>query len=182
MAAALPSPATRDQRAHRVPTLILALATLLALGTLAACDQQRVAKLEEGVSGELEVMKQFGVPLEIHAEADGSRTFEYTRQPEGVANYFITIGPDGKMSALRQVLSRPYFEKVQPGMERAAVRRLLGQPALKQPFPLKQEEVWDWRWQDGQQRKVFRVTFDAAGRVTQAGSVDDPRELYGGGG
>ncbi len=158
-----------------------ALAALLALGALAGCDQQRVAKLEEGVASELDVMKQFGTPLDIHREADGSRTFEYTRQPEGVANYFITIGPDGKMSALRQVLVPPYFAKVQPGMEQAAVRRLLGQPALKTPFALKKEEVWDWRWQEGQQRKVFRVTFDEAGRVTQAASLDDPKDMHGGG-
>jgi len=158
-----------------------ALAALLALGALSGCDQQRVAKLEEGVASELDVMKQFGTPLDIHREADGSRTFEYTRQPEGVANYFITIGPDGKMSALRQVLAPPYFGKVQPGMEQAAVRRLLGQPALKTPFALKKEEVWDWRWQEGQQRKVFRVTFDEAGRVTQAASLDDPKDMHGGG-
>jgi outer membrane protein assembly factor BamE (lipoprotein component of BamABCDE complex) len=171
-------------RSFRRPVPIVttwALAALLGLTALTGCDQQRVARLEEGVASELDVMKQFGVPTEIHQEADGSRTFEFTRQPEGVANYFITIGPDGRMSALRQVLSAPYFAKVQPGMDQAAVRRLLGQPALKQPFVLKEEEVWDWRWLDGQDRKVFRVTFDKAGRVLNAASLADPREMHGGG-
>ena len=144
----------------------------LALG-LVACDNQKVARLEEGVATEMDVMREFGVPLEIHREADGSRTFEYTRQPAGTANYYITLGKDGKMSALRQVLSQPYLAKVQPGMDQASVRRLLGQPGKKTPYALKREEVWDWRWQDGPTPRIFSVTFDEAGRVVSSGSVED---------
>lgn len=147
-------------------------ALCLALG-LVACDNQKVARLEEGVATEMDVMREFGVPLEIHQAADGSRTFEYTRQPAGTANYYITIGADGKMSALRQVLSQPYLAKVQPGMDQASVRRLLGQPGKKTPYALKREEVWDWRWQDGPTRRIFSVTFDEAGRVVASGSVED---------
>jgi hypothetical protein len=147
-------------------------ALCLALG-LVACDNQKVARLEEGVATEMDVMREFGVPLEIHQAADGSRTFEYTRQPAGTANYYITIGADGKMSALRQVLSQPYLAKVQPGMDQASVRRLLGQPGKKTPYALKREEVWDWRWQDGPTRRIFSVTFDQAGRVLSSGSVED---------
>ena len=57
------------------------------------------------------------------------------------------------------------------------LRRLLGQPAEKQAFQLKKEEVWDWRWLDGQTRKVFRVTYDFEGKVLNAASLDDPRDL-----
>ena len=94
----------------------------------AGCDQQRIAELEEGVSTEADVRARFGEPAAIYAEDDGSRTFEYPRQPEGQTNYMITIGTDGKMSALRQVLKQADFETILPGLERAEVRRRLGPP------------------------------------------------------
>lgn len=156
------------------------LASFLAL---IGCDPQRIAKLEEGVSTEADVRKQFGEPVDVVVAVDGSRTLEYPRQPEGWTNYFITIGADGKMSALRQVLSEPYFAKVKAGMDEAEVARLLGRPAKKQSYALKKdEEVWEWRYQAGAaSNKVFSVTFDAAGQVIAAASADDPRDTMGGG-
>lgn len=156
------------------------LASFLAL---IGCDPQRIAKLEEGVSTEADVRKQFGDPVDVVAAPDGARTLEYSRQPEGWTNYFITIGPDGKMSALRQVLAEPYFAKVQTGMDRAEIARLLGRPAKKQSYALKKdEEVWEWRYQTaGTGNKVFSVTFDVAGKVMAAASTDDPRDTMGGG-
>lgn len=145
-----------------------------ALLTLTACDQQRVAKLEEGVATEADVRREFGEPKAVFNEADGGRTFEYPRQPEGHTNYFITIGADGKMSSLRQVLKPSEFAKVVPGMDKTEVRKLLGRPAKTQRFDLKpDEEHWEWRWLEGQQAKLFNVTFDRDGRVITAASRDD---------
>lgn len=154
---------------------------LASLMGLIGCDAQRIAKLEEGVSTEADVRRQFGEPSEVVAAPDGSRTLEYPRQPEGWTNYFVTIGADGRMRALRQVLDQPSFARVQPGMDKAELRRTLGRPASTMSYALKAEEVWDWRYKDGQQAKVFRVTLDVAGRVLHAASLDDPRETMGGG-
>jgi hypothetical protein len=139
---------------------------------LAGCDAQRIAKLEEGVATEADVRRQFGEPERVREEADGSRTLEYPRQPAGRQNYLITIGSDGRMSALRQVLSARYFALVQPGMTQPQVRDLLGRPAKRTPYRLSQTEVWDWQYLDGQQEKLFSVTFDADGRVQSTGSMD----------
>lgn len=156
----------------------LTLVSVCWLLALAACDQRRIEKLEEGVSTEKEVRAQFGEPASVFAEADGSQTFEYPRQPEGQTNYFITIGPDGKMSALRQVLTPANFAKVTPGLDHAQVRRLLGRPAAMQRYELKQEEVWDWRYVEApQQAKVFSVSFGPDGKVKGAASADDPRAV-----
>jgi hypothetical protein len=141
-------------------------------GLLAGCDAQRIAKLEEGVATEADVRRQFGEPERVREEADGSRTLEYPRQPAGRQNYLITIGSDGRMSALRQVLSARYFALVQPGMTQPQVRDLLGRPAKRTPYRLSQTEVWDWQYLDGQQEKLFSVTFDADGRVQSTGSMD----------
>lgn len=150
-------------------------AVVLVLG---GCDQQRVAKLEEGVSTEADVKREFGEPKAVFNQADGGRTFEYPRQPEGQTNYFITINADGKMSALRQVLKPSEFAKIMPGLDKAEVRKLLGRPAKTQRFDLKpDEEHWEWRWLDGQQTKLFNVTFDKDGKVATSAIADDLRDL-----
>jgi len=89
----------------------------------------------------------------------------------------ISIGPDGKMGALRQVLKLTNFMRVTPGLDRSEVRRLLGRPAKAQSFALKEEEIWDWRFADGQEIKVFSVTFDKTGRVVATVITPDPKEI-----
>ncbi|MFO1274248.1 MAG: outer membrane protein assembly factor BamE [Rubrivivax sp.] len=153
---------------------VLALTVLTAL--LAACDPSRVAKLEEGVSTENEVRKQFGDPVTITQLADGSRVLEYPRQPEGWTNYRITIGADGKMSSLRQLLNADNFARVKPGLDRNAVRELLGRPAAQKRYDLRNEEVWEWRFKPVNEAKLFSVTFGADGRVIATATGDDPRE------
>lgn len=160
---------------------VLALTVLTAL--LAGCDPSRVAKLEEGVSTENEVRQQFGDPVTITQQADGSRVLEYPRQPEGWTNYEITIGADGKMSALRQLLTPANFAKVQPGMGQVDVRRTLGRPAKVQTFAAQPgQEQWEWRFMDGPQKKVFHVTFDRDRNVAATAIQDDPRDTMSGSG
>ncbi len=88
---------------------------------------------------------RFGQPENIW-DSPAGRVFEYNRQPAGQKNYMITIGADGKMSALRQVLTPENFARVQPGMAMEDLRRLLGKPARRTPYPLKNETEWEWRW------------------------------------
>jgi hypothetical protein len=153
------------------------LASVLAL---VGCDPQKIAKLEEGVATEADVRKQFGEPQATYNDADGSKTFEYSRQPEGQVAWMITIGADGKMSALRQVLKPTEFAKITPGLDKAQVRRLLGKPGKTMKFDLKpDEEHWQWRWLDGQLPKLFDVTFDRDGKVMLTAVTDDMRQQQG---
>ncbi|MDP1693149.1 MAG: outer membrane protein assembly factor BamE [Burkholderiaceae bacterium] len=158
-----------------------AAALAAAFFALAGCDRQRIARLEEGVATEADVKRAFGEPKAVFDEPDGGRTFEYPRQPEGQTNYFITIAADGRMTALRQVLKPSEFAKVSPGLDKAEVRRLLGRPAQTQRFGLKpDEELWEWRWLDGQQARLFNVTFGRDEKVLKAASSDDMRDTHGG--
>jgi hypothetical protein len=161
---------------------ILTLAAVAATLGLSACDEQRAQKLTEDVSTEADVRAQFGEPKTVVVGADGSKTLEYPRQPEGFANYRIVIGADGKMKSLRQLLNADSLAKVQPGLERLQVQDLIGMPARKQRYELKNEEVWEWRWRDGQQAKLFFVTFDASGKATAVENKDDHPESKAGGG
>ena len=124
---------------------------------------------------EADVRRQFGEPAAVFDEPGGSRTFDYPRQPEGLTNYLITIGPDGKLSALRQVLKPAEFGRIEPGMTQDEVRRRLGRPAKTQRYAVKRQEVWDWRWADGPTARLFSVTFDDAGRVTGSAVGEDTK-------
>jgi hypothetical protein len=93
----------------------------------------------------------------------------------------ITIGTDGKMSALRQVLTPQNFAKVQPGMMMEEVRKMLGKPARITPFELKGEVAYDWRYlEPPNTHMVFTVFFDRDYRVLRTGSVVDPEQSSGG--
>jgi hypothetical protein len=157
----------------------LALLTSLAL-LLSACDNQRIAQLEEGVATEGDVKMKFGEPEKVWEGENGekgARIFEYNRQPEGTQNYMITIGADGKMSALRQVLTPQNFAKITPGMMMEDVRKMLGKPMKTTPYPLAKEYHYQWRYLDGvnvSDTKIFTVVFNSDLRVTSTGSAMDP--------
>jgi hypothetical protein len=147
------------------------LATLLGL---AGCDTKNISELEEGVSTEADVRARFGEPENIWDAPARGRIFEYNRQPAGQKNYMITIGADGKMSALRQVLTPENFARVQPGMMMEDLRKLLGKPAKVTPYALKRETEWEWRWvQPPNSSMVFTATLNDDQRVVRSGSSPD---------
>ena len=163
----------------------MAMSLISLLAGLAGCDPQRIAELEEGVATEADVRTRFGEPEKIWDAADmaklpmpgaaaasGARTFEYNRQPAGNVNYMITIGPDGKMSALRQVLAPQNFAQVLPGMPMETVRKMLGKPMKVTPYALQQTIHYDWRYLNPPNTAmIFTVVFDRDLKVVSTGSV-----------
>ncbi|MBD9391845.1 outer membrane protein assembly factor BamE [Acidovorax sp. ACV01] len=165
---------------YRAAALAAAAFSLLAL---TACDPQRISELQPGVSTEADVRDRFGAPENVWDEADGARTLEYNRQPAGQVNYMITIGGDGRMTALRQVLTPENFARVVPGTRMDEVRRLLGKPAKVTPYELKRETHADWRYLEApNQAKVFTVVYgpDQVVLRTQTGADLDAPEFKGG--
>jgi SmpA / OmlA family len=162
----------------------------IVLGLL-GCDARKIEGLEEGISTETDVRARFGEPDKVWSGDDlatlplpaalfavvtapGARTFEYNRQPSGNVNYMITIGPDGKLSALRQVLSPPNFARVLPGMTLEQVRKMLGKPMKVTPFALQQSIHHDWRYlSPPSTARIFTVVFDSDLRVVSTGSADE---------
>lgn len=153
------------------------VALLLVASLLAACDVKNISELEEGVSTEADVRERFGAPEAVWDGEDGAQIYEYNRQPAGHVNYMITIGSDGRMAALRQVLTERNFARVVPGMAMEEVRRLLGKPMKITTYDLKRETHYDWRYLDGVNQsdsKVFTAVFDTDLRVIRTMSVPDP--------
>ena len=154
-----------------------AIVAVVATAGLAGCATPlKDERMKPGVTSGAEVQQYYGAPTREWPEADGGRTLEYPRQPEGWTNYVIEIGADGRMSALRQQLTPANFAKVQTGMVQEEVRQLLGKPARIWRFPTRpDEEVWDWRYEEAQAKRVFSATFDRDRRVSATGSAEDPR-------
>jgi outer membrane protein assembly factor BamE (lipoprotein component of BamABCDE complex) len=161
---------------------LAAVFAVFAVLAISACDQQNISELEEGLSTEADVRERFGAPEAVWDGADGDQIYEYNRQPEGYQNYQITIGADGKMSALRQVLTPANFAKVEVGMPMETVRKMLGKPMKITTYELKRETHYDWRYHDGPNEsdsKIFTVVFDADYHVLSTGSVVDPALIQG---
>ena len=166
---------------------VLGMGFLSLILGLAGCDSQHIKELEEGVATEADVRARFGEPEKIWEARDmaslpvpgavlepGARTLEYNRQPAGNVNYMITIGADGKMSALRQVLTPQNFDKVLPGMSMEQVRKLLGKPMKITPYALKRETHYDWRYLNPPSTAmIFTVVMDADYRVSGTMSADE---------
>jgi len=167
---------------------VFTMGLFAALGGLLGCDPQRIAELKEGVATEADVRARFGEPEKIWDATDmaklpasgssgvaavpGARTFEYNRQPAGAVNYMITMGPDGKMSSLRQVLKEQTFAQILPGMPMETVRKMLGKPMKVQRYDLKQQTMYDWRYLvPPNSPTIFTVVFDQNLMVVSTGSV-----------
>lgn len=158
--------------------LVLLLSSLAAF----ACDKQGrpieefgLDKLAKGISSESDVRMVMGQPETVREESDGSRTLEYPKGPEGARTWMFTIDRDGKMQDYRQVLTQETFARIQPGMSKDEVRRMLGKPRTVVQYKLKNEEAWDWRYlpSPGTDARFFNVHFDMdTGKVTQTSSSD----------
>jgi hypothetical protein len=165
-------------RFHSFIKKVIFMGFFAAFLALIGCDQQRILELEEGVATEADVRAKFGEPEKIWDAEGGARIFEYNRQPAGHRNYMITIGTDGKMSALRQVLTPANFAKIQPGMMMEEVRKMLGKPMQVIPYALKKETYYNWRYLEdqGNTSKIFSVVMDSNLRVLRTESMLDPED------
>jgi hypothetical protein len=157
---------------------VIFMGILASLLTLVGCDPQRIQELEEGVATEADVRAKFGEPEKIWDGEVGARIFEYNRQPAGHRNYMITIGTDGKMSALRQVLTPQNFARVQPGMMMEDVRKMLGKPMKVVPYELKKETHYNWRYLADQNNTsmIFSAVMDSNLKVIRTETMLDPEE------
>jgi len=143
------------------------IAAALSVATwLGGCDLG-IEQLKPGISTAQEVRSVLGEPTYEWREADGVVVWEYAGPRAGYVTYMVTIGADGIMRALHQVLTDEYFAKIRPGMDKAQIRRLIGRPGETMTFAARNEEVWTWRhgavMPDGIDE--FHVHFDLGGKV-----------------
>jgi outer membrane protein assembly factor BamE (lipoprotein component of BamABCDE complex) len=124
-----------------------------------------------------QIQSKFGAPGTVWKNPDGSEVWEYPLGPVGVQTYMITIGSNQAVREVHQVLSAEYLDKVQAGMSREEVRRLIGTPREITFFPARDEEVWIWRIQEFNFRyRRFHALFDrTTGILRSTITIDEDR-------
>ncbi len=156
-------------------------AGLAGLLGLAGCANLGPPALVPGFATEADVRARLGEPGRVWVvtpgPGPGGKVLEYTTQPMGHVAYMADIGPDGKLAALRQVLTPDNLAKVKPGMTPTDVQALLGKPGRVSYYRLKDETQYDWRYFDGPNRsdsKIFTAVFDNTQHVVSTASMRDP--------
>ncbi len=148
---------------------------LLSIVGLGACDLFDIEAIKPGITTAVEVRDRLGPPGTEWRNEDGSVTWEYSRQPEGVTCYMITIGADRVVTAVEQVITEANMARIRPGWSTAQVARLLGRHRSEQAFRGGREVIRDWQIPaEHLEQTFFNVHFDAAGIVTTTSRSTKP--------
>ncbi len=148
--------------------LARAFAVLASAVGFYGCDGAHLAELKPGISTAREVRERLGTPNMEWPNGDGSVTWEYTRQPEGVQCWMLTLNQGGVLLKIEQALTDDNFARIEKGWSAKQVQRLLGKPRGEAKFPLKPEVVWEWRIAPrfAGNNAFFHVHFNLDGVVT----------------
>lgn len=160
---------------------MLALPFVIAL---AGCASYAGRELVVGTSTMPAVIAEMGEPAMRWSGNAGAQQLAYPRGPEGPHTFMVYIDPDGRLSAIENVLVDRYFARIVPEGTQEEVLRLIGPPSSQwtASFGARNELVWEWRYCDssGQMAK-FDVLFDAeTRRVRTTQSRPDYRGPDGG--
>ncbi|NMG75641.1 outer membrane protein assembly factor BamE [Aromatoleum diolicum] len=117
---------------------------LVLLGSCASMRQMRP------LANEAEALAVHGEPVMRWKNDDGTTTLEYSTQPYGDTTLMVTVDASGIVVRQENALAYENLVRVERGMTREQVSRLLGRHRSVQTFSLSGEEVWDWNiYNDG---------------------------------
>jgi outer membrane protein assembly factor BamE (lipoprotein component of BamABCDE complex) len=129
-----------------------------------------------GGSTGAQVEAVMGTPDERLARPDGTTVLYYSRNPTGRHAYAVTLGPDGVMRGIDQLLTTANINKLASGTTTSKqVRELLGPPypyTVTRP-PFMQREVWEYRWLDAGDKRVLWVHFSGDGILREVINTHD---------
>lgn len=131
------------------------------------------ANLVPGTSKEADVTAYFGQPAEQRQLADGSRVLDFPRSPLGYENWRVTVGKDGTVRSVEQLLDEAHFARLKSGMTIDEVKRELGRPAEFWKYANIAEEVISWRFMEFNRRMFFNAHFDNSGRFKYASKSEE---------
>ena len=129
--------------------------------------------LRPGDSSLAEVMSVMGTPAMRWNDENGGIQLAYPRGPMGYHTFMAYLGPDEKLKRIENVMDPAAFARIQKGMGKEEVLRVLGpsQPQWTAYFKARDELVWEWRFcNDWNQPARFDVLFDGTSgtvRTTQ---------------
>lgn len=144
---------------------------------LSACGAYLGYDLKPGEDSLEDVVRALGNPAMRWQNEDGSAQLAFPRGPMGYHTYMATIGADGKLRHIVNVLDEKNFARIRPGMSKEEVLRILGPsyPNWTVYFERRDELVWEWRYCDTWNEAArFNVLFDnTSGKVRSTLSLTE---------
>ena len=137
--------------------------TIFSALLLVACASYSGRGLKPGEDRLEKVVQVMGQPAMRWQNADGSVQLAFPRGPMGYHTYMVTMDTDGKLRQIENVLNEKNFARIQPGMSKDEVLRILGPsyPNWTVYFERRDELVWEWRYCDAWNEAArFNVLFD----------------------
>ena len=145
---------------------------LVVFSTLlvSACAGYSGSNLKPGVSTLPEVLASMGEPAMVWKNPDGSEQLAYPRGPAGTQTFMVHLGPDGKLQRVEKVLDGSQFHRIQPGMSKDEVLRILGPSAASstQFYARRNELAWSWLFCSNNAEEFFDVMFDDATGIVRS--------------
>jgi hypothetical protein len=116
--------------------------------------------------GEGELRGALGPPAGEYANADGSRTLAYPQGYYSGQTFLADVDRSGTVRGVRQALVEENFQRIEAGMTRDEVLRLIGPPVDSMAYPNRREISWEYRFMDTWgYRALFYVNLDERGVV-----------------
>lgn len=145
----------------------------LSVLIISGCAGYSGSTLKPGVSALPEVIATMGQAAMVWKNPDGSEQLAFPRGPAGTQTFMVYLGPDGKLQRVEQVLDTVHFSRVQPGISKDEVLRILGPSGSRwtQAYTRSNQLAWSWLTCDSwNMQEFFDVMFDlTSGLVRSTG-------------
>ena len=116
--------------------------------------------------GEGELRGALGPPAGEYAHADVSRTLAYPQGYYSGQTFLADVDRSGTVRGVRQALVEENFQRIEAGMTRDELLRLIGPPVDSMAYPNRREISWEYRFMDTWgYRALFFVNLDERGVV-----------------
>ena len=150
------------------------LVVVFAAALLAGCAAYDGRGLIPGKSTGADVEALMGPPTERIRKPDGVSILFYPRGPVGRQTFAATLDADGVLSGMEQVLTHENAMKLVVGSTTAQqVRELFGPPGWISHFPRQERHVWEYKWINVEDKRVFWMQFSYDGILREAINMHD---------
>jgi hypothetical protein len=125
-----------------------------------------------------QVVAKMGQPTAVYPEGKGQQ-LEFATGPMGEYTWMAHIGADGRLTKFEQVLTGAKFATITiDHATKADVLRTIGHPAETSSLPLRDYEVWSYRYlENAVWYSMMHVEFDRDGIVRMMQNGPDPKYL-----
>jgi len=122
------------------------------------------------------VVDKLGPPKGVYPEPDAGQVFEYPQGPLGQTTFMARFGANQRLQSYEQVLTSEKFGTIKVDRARKEdVLRTIGRPAERSYLPLRDYEVWSYRYKEsGVWNSMMHVHFDRDGVVRMMLNGPDP--------